>query len=67
MFLSLRDHILALTNKGELKVISANGDSYRELRSYRVASGDTWAPPVLLPNRVLTKDKDTLTLWSIGG
>ncbi len=66
MFLSLPGHIMALTNKGQLKIIAANGNSHQELKSYRVASGDTWAPPVLLPDGVLVKDKDTLALWSFG-
>jgi hypothetical protein len=63
MFLSFPGHIAALVNNGELRIVAATGDNYQPVASYRVSDQDTWAPPVLLPNGVLIKDKDTLAFW----
>ena len=63
MFLAIPGHVLALINDGQLKIIGADGKRLENVASYRVAEGDTWAPPVVLDNGVLVKDKRTLTLW----
>lgn len=63
VFLAIPEHIVALVNDGELKVIAADGDRYQPVASYRVADGGTWASPVLTPYGVLVKDKRTLSLW----
>jgi outer membrane protein assembly factor BamB len=68
-FLSIPGHIVALINDGELRIIKATGKSYQPVQSYRVAEDETfatWAPPVLLNDGVLIKDKNTLALWSWG-
>jgi outer membrane protein assembly factor BamB len=62
-FLSLKNHIVALLNDGQLRVIAARGEKYQQLVTYRVSDGRTWAPPVLLPDGILTKDDNTLTFW----
>jgi outer membrane protein assembly factor BamB len=67
MFLSIPGHVLALVNDGSLQIIAADGDRLETLASYRVAEDSTWAPPVLLQNGILVKDKQSLTLWSLGG
>ena len=65
MLLSMPGQIVALIDKGELRVFSASGGGYEKLASYDVSEKPTWAPPVLLSDGVLIKDEDTLTLWSI--
>ena len=65
MFLSVPGHVLALINRGELRVIAARRDRYEQVASWRVAKDGTWAPPVLLQNGILTKDTETLTFWSL--
>jgi len=65
MFLAIPDHVVALIDNGQLQVVSANRKAFRPTATYRVATGGTWAPPVLLDDGVLVKDKDTLTLWSL--
>jgi outer membrane protein assembly factor BamB len=65
MFLSIPGHVVALINDGELRIISASGDGYRTVASYRVAEGETWAPPVVMEGGILVKDKQKLTLWSL--
>ena len=57
----IRDRI----DNGQLQIVSANRKSFQPKVTYRVAAGGTWAPPVLLNEGVLVKDKDTLTLWSL--
>lgn len=63
MFLSLPGHVAALINDGELQIIHASAGAFQKVASYQVADGHTWAPPVLLPEGVLIKDRQHLTLW----
>lgn len=64
--LSARDHVFALIDTGELRILRATGDAYRLAASYRVAERETWAPPVLLEDGVLVKDKNHLARWKFG-
>jgi outer membrane protein assembly factor BamB len=61
-FLSVPGYVLALTNVGEVRIIEATGQRYRQVASYRVADGGTWAPPVLLRRGILVKDREHLAL-----
>ena len=63
-FLSLPGHVLALVNTGEVRVIKAQRESYQPVASWRVAEGGTWAPPVLLQDGLLIKDREHLTRWA---
>ena len=65
-FLALEGHVAALRSNGELRIIAADPAGYRARASYRVAPDQTWAPPVLLDSRILIKDLNRLTLWSVG-
>ena len=67
MFLSMPGFVAALIDNGDLQIIKATADRFDKVASYRVADGRTWAPPVLLPDGVLVKDHETLTLWSLTG
>ena len=64
-FLSVRDHIIALKDKGELQIISANSEEFETKASYQVSNKPTWAPPVVLTEGLLVKDLDTLTKWKL--
>ncbi|MDP7010809.1 MAG: PQQ-binding-like beta-propeller repeat protein, partial [Verrucomicrobiota bacterium] len=66
-FLSIPGHIFALLNNGELQVIAVGRDRYEKVASWRVAQTPTWAPPVLLQNKILVKDTETLTSWELDG
>lgn len=66
MFLSIPGHVVALISEGQLQIVAARRDRFEPAAMYRVAEGDTYAPPVLLPNGVLVKDLETLTLWRLG-
>ena len=65
MFLAIPDHVVALVNSGELKVIAASGERLKNVASYQVADTETWAPPVLVQDAILVKDLRSLTLWSL--
>ena len=49
------------------RAITASGERFEEVTSYRVSEASTWAPPVLFRNGILVKDKQTLTRWSLAG
>ena len=65
MFLAIPGYIVALIDSGELRIVRASPQAYEQAGSYRVAEGHTWAPPVLLSDGVLVKDRERLTLWSL--
>ena len=67
MFLSIPGHVVALINNGQLQIVAATDDGFKKVATYRVAESATWAPPVLLKNGILIKDKQSLTLWSFPG
>ena len=62
-FLSIPGHIITLINDGELRVLSAAGKDTKQVASYRVADSPTWAPPVVLSDGFLVKDRNFLTRW----
>ena len=57
--------LIALTPSGKLVVFEPSDKEFKEIASYKVADGDTYAYPVIAGNRVFVKDKDSLTLWTI--
>lgn len=65
MLLAIPGHVVALLDNGELQVLAAGGERFERVASYRVSESDTWAPPVLLDGRILVKDTQSLTLWSL--
>ena len=64
-FLSVPGHVLALIDDGELQVLKADGTETRIVTRYKVADNPTWAAPVLLKDKLLSKDQDSLTLWQL--
>jgi outer membrane protein assembly factor BamB len=57
--------LLALTPNGQLAVYEPTEKEFKQIAKYKVASGDTYAYPVLDGNRIFIKDKDSVTLWSV--
>jgi outer membrane protein assembly factor BamB len=57
--------LFGLTPAGKLAVFQPQEKEYKEVASYKVAAGDTYAYPVISGNRIFIKDKDLLTLWTI--
>jgi outer membrane protein assembly factor BamB len=57
--------LLALTPGATLRVLEPSDKEYKELASYKVADGGTYAYPVVSGNRIFIKDKDAVTLWTV--
>jgi outer membrane protein assembly factor BamB len=59
------DVILAQFTTGELHVLKATSESPEVVARYRVADSATWAHPAIAAGRLLTKDVETLTCWTL--
>ena len=57
--------LFALSPAGDLVVFESNPQEYKQLASYKAASGGTYAYPVISGNRVFIKDSESVTLWTI--
>src|SRR5687768_13843694 len=58
------DQVFSLTTDSELHVLRASAKGLEPVRKYSVANSPTWAHPVVMGERVLVKDLDTLALWT---
>jgi hypothetical protein len=57
--------LIALTPSAELVVFEPSDKELKKVASYKVASGGTYAYPVVSGNRIFIKDNDSLTLWTV--
>lgn len=57
--------LLALTPAGQLVVFEPSATEFKQLTTYKVAEGQTYAYPVASGNRIFIKDKESLTLWTV--
>jgi outer membrane protein assembly factor BamB len=57
--------LVGLTPAGMLHFFEPSDKDYKELASYKVSDGGTYAYPVISGKRVFIKDKDAVTLWTI--
>jgi len=57
--------LLALTPSAQLTVIEPNDKEFKQLASYKVGEGDTYAYPIAAGNKVYVKDKDSVTQYSL--
>lgn len=57
--------LFALSPAGQLIVFEPSDKSFKQLASYKVAEGNTYAYPVVAGNRVYIKDSNSLILWTI--
>ena len=56
--------LMALTPAGRLLVFAPSDKEFKQVASYPVAGGDTFAYPVADGNRIYVKDKNAVTLWT---
>ena len=56
--------LFALTPAGQLVVFGHSREKLDRLASYKVAEGGTYAYPVIAGNRIVTKDGDSVALWT---
>jgi outer membrane protein assembly factor BamB len=57
--------LAGLTPAGTLVFFEASGKEYKQLASYKVADGGTYAYPILAGKRIFIKDRDSVTLWEL--
>jgi hypothetical protein len=57
--------LFALTPTAQLIVFEPSDKEFKQIASYKVAAGDTYAYPIVAGNRLFIKDKNALTLWTI--
>ena len=57
--------LLTLPSNSELIVIKPNDKEYTELALIKVADTPTYAHPVIAGNRIIIKDQETVTMWTI--
>ena len=56
--------LFLLADDAELILANASEKKYEILKKYTVAQSPTWAHPVVVGNRLLIKDQNSLALWS---
>jgi outer membrane protein assembly factor BamB len=59
------NYLFSLEDDGELVVIRNNPAAFELLKKYKVADSPTWAEAVFSGNRILVKDLNHLTLWTL--
>src|SRR5207249_3729345 len=57
--------VMTLPSNAELTAFKPSDTSYEEVAKIKVASGETYAYPVIAGNRVFIKDKDAVTMYTI--
>ena len=55
--------ILALDERGELRLIRANASEYEELSSRKVSAAEAWAHLAVAGSQVFVRDLESLTVW----
>jgi outer membrane protein assembly factor BamB len=58
--------LLGLTSDSELVVFEPSSKEFVEIAKYKVATTPSWSLPIIAGNRIFVKDRDSVTLWSIG-
>jgi outer membrane protein assembly factor BamB len=58
-------NLVVLTTDGQLTVVRRNPAKYEELRRYDMSDAEVWAQPVLLKNRILVRDTQSLASWTL--
>lgn len=65
LLLKDQDLIFALTEKGELKLVSAKPDGFQELASFPALKGKTWNHPVIVDDLLLVRNIDEMMAFQL--
>jgi outer membrane protein assembly factor BamB len=57
--------LFLLNNQAELILATPSPEKFQPLKTYSVASSETWAHPLPSPHGIFIKDFDSLTLWTL--
>lgn len=61
------DLLAVLTDKGELKFLRANRESYRELGALQAIEGKSWTSPSIVGNRIFVRNLEQIACVELGG
>lgn len=59
------EHVIVLTGDGQLIFLRTDADNYEPVATYEVSDNRSWTVPVVAGSRVLIKDENSLTCWSL--
>lgn len=59
------DFLVSLEDDGDLVVARSSQTAFDQVRKYKVADGETWAEAALSGNRIVVKDLNSVTLWTL--
>lgn len=57
--------LAALGNDSELILFKPDAKGFDEIKHYKVAETETYASPVVTGNRIVVKDQEAITMWTI--
>ncbi len=57
--------LFVMTPKSPLIVFESSDKEFKQIASYKIGEGDTYAYPIVDGNRIFIKDKDCVTLWTV--
>lgn len=57
--------LIGLNSSSRLVVFEPTNEGYKELISYKVSDGQTYAYPIISGNRIFIKDQESLTLFTV--
>lgn len=57
--------LMGLSPASELVVFQADGSAFSEIARYKVSESPTYAYPVPVGDRILVKDQQAITMWSL--
>ena len=57
--------LFVLTPNSPLIVFESSDKEFKQLASYKLGEGDTYAYPIIDGNRIYINDKDNVTLWTV--
>jgi outer membrane protein assembly factor BamB len=57
--------LIELSSDGKIHVFKPDKKEYSEVTKYTVADSGTWSMPIISGNRIFTKDREKLTLWTV--
>ena len=57
--------LIGLNSGAKLVVFQPDKEGYKELASYKVSDGQTYAYPIISGKQIFVKDQDSVAMWAI--